>query len=380
MSIQTKIRKIDGKDVIYYYPVISTYKIDKCKTPFWGTGFPSKEDALLEEARLKKELQKSPYAKYLRSTASFKDIREIWLRTRVTKDPATAERDEQYCKIYLSIFDDQDIRKITALDIQDWVTLLTKKYAPKTIALALNLMSQIMNYAINPLHILENNPCADNIQRPTPKRRGVESNKYWTEEKLKYFLNHPLTKKTSYYRMYIIHSAFGMRPGEVCGISINDINLLQRQLSLNHGIDKKGRLTNLKNSGAQRTLTIPSQLIPVFDEQIECAKTLQREDTDYPFLFLTNTGGCITPDTYCQHFQRLIARINKNDGSNQLSPLTPYGLRHTFATLSLAKGINMKIIAEIMGDSVETIMANYVHVVDQMSADSLEMFASTIFN
>ena len=40
----------------------------------------------------------------------------------------------------------------------------------------------------------------------------------------------------------------------------------------------------------------------------------------------------------------------------------------------------MKIVADIMGDAVETVMSNYVHVLDQMSADSLEAFADAILD
>lgn len=379
MSIQAKIRKINGKDVTYYYPVISTYKIDKSKTPVWGKGFLKKSDAILEEAKMKKELQKSPYAKFRRSKIPFKEVRGSWIKTRVSKEAATAERDASYCNIYLSVFDDIDIRKITALDIQDWVTILTEKYAPKTIAMAFNLMSQIMKYAVNPLGIIEENPCNSNIQRPAPKRRKIEADQYWSEEQLKYFLNHPFTRKDSYYRMYLIHSSFGMRPGEICGISINDLDFSIRRLTLNHGIDKKHRLTDLKNCGAQRALTIPPLLIPVFQEQIKASNILRSKKDSYPSLFVTNTGNLISPDVYCKHLTKLIRRINDN-GNEYLTPITPYGLRHTFATLSIRKGINIKVIAEIMGDSVETVMQNYVHAGEDLSASSLEMFADSILN
>ena len=38
-----------------------------------------------------------------------------------------------------------------------------------------------------------------------------------------------------------------MRPREVCGISKYDIDLTTRRLTLNHGVDMKGHLTDLKN-------------------------------------------------------------------------------------------------------------------------------------
>lgn len=152
MSIQEKIRKINGIQVTYYYPVISTYKYDKC-TPIWGEGFLNRNDAVIAESKMKKQLEKSPYAKRLRTAITFQEVKDEWLKTRATKEETTQIRDKNYCDIYLSVFDDMDVRKITALDIQDWVTLLTGKYAPKTTNMAFNLMSQIMDYAVIPLRI-----------------------------------------------------------------------------------------------------------------------------------------------------------------------------------------------------------------------------------
>ncbi len=380
MSIQEKTRKINGMQVTYYYPVISTYKYDKSKTPVWGEGFPNRADAVIEEKRMKEQLRKSPYANRLRYAITFGEVRAEWIKTRITKEEATRIRDQAYCNIYLSVFDDMDVRKITALDVQDWVTLLTEKYAPKTTNMAFNLLSQIFDYAIMPLRIIKDNPCKENIQKPSPKRRGISSEKFWVQQELKDFLAHPYTKEDLYYCMYILHSASGMRPGEVCGISIYDVELLTRRLSLNHGVDKKGNLTDLKNTGAQRTLTIPKRIIPFIEQQLEYSNVFRSTNSEYPFLFISNSGEKITPDTYCQHLQRLIQRINKSNDRVRLKPLTPYGFRHTFATLSLMNKIPIKVVADIMGVTVQTVMENYAHVIDQMSADSLELFTDTILD
>ena len=51
MSIQKRELIKNGKTVTYYYPVVSTYKIDKNKAPIWGTGFLRKSDAQKEEGK-----------------------------------------------------------------------------------------------------------------------------------------------------------------------------------------------------------------------------------------------------------------------------------------------------------------------------------------
>lgn len=382
MSIQEKTRKKNGKLVKYYYPVVSTYKLNKNKTPVWGPGFLKKEDAKKEEAKMLLNLEKlvSNNSKN-KNKVLFKDIKDSWLKTRVTREANTSERDNDYCNIYLGVFDDMNVHEINAIALQNWVTLLSSKYASKTVNMAFNLMSQIMDYAVSPLNILKENPCKHNIQRPKIKKRGIESDKYWTEEELIYFTTHPYTKEDPYYIMYLTQVTLGLRPGEVCGLSIYDFNNNTNKLTLNHGLDKKNRITDLKNSGAQRTLKLPNSLIQLLNQQVEFSNHLRPQNAKYPFLFVLDVNGSsINPDTYCQHLQRLIKRINKNSPDKQLKSITPYGLRHTFATLSISKGVHIKAIAEAMGDSVETVMKNYAHILEQLTNDSLELMADIILS
>lgn len=134
--------------------------------------------------------------------------------------------------------------------------------------------------------------------------------------------------------------------GKVCGLSAYDINLATKLITLNHGLDKKNRLTDLKNTGAQRTLRIPNSLIQPIKTQMDYNNTVRSKSEKYPYLFVLQNGASINPDTYCQHFQRLIRKINKTSSDIYLKQLTPYGLRHTFATLSLFKGVHIKAVAK----------------------------------
>ena len=400
MSIQEKQKTSKtGKAETYYYPVVSTYRINKKKTPLWGPGYLRKTEAKRKEHKMQLRINEllqhdpslyknldigkvltddTPIDEILRTipgNCNFKSLRQRWIETRITKDINTAERDTAYCDIYLAVFDDRNINEITAEIVQTWVTFLTKKYAPKTVNMAFNLLSQIMEYAISPLHILKENPCKENIARPTNRNKGIDSSKFWSKEELRYFLSHPYTKADPYCFMYTVHSTFGMRPGEVCGISIYDLTLSDTMhlFTLNHGLDKKNRLTDLKNSGAQRSLRIPNSLIQGFQKQIDKSNRLRSKTDKYHFLFVLDNGSSINPDTYCQHFQRLIERINADSDKIHLKPITPYGLRHTFATLSLLNGVHIKAVAEAMGDSVETVMKNYAHIIEQMTNDSFEL-------
>ncbi|MCP1101958.1 integrase [Aequitasia blattaphilus] len=387
MSIQKKKRKSNGKTVTYYYPVISLYAITGEKKYKWGNAYLRHGDAVKEEARMKLEISKDSLQLKEKENTLFKIGKELWLKTRITKDKSTQERDTNYANIYLGILDDYSFKELTPEVIQDWVTFLTERYAAATVNDAFNLLSQVFEYCIEPLRVISKNPCKANIQRPTRKSKGVESDKYWTEEALMFFMNHPLTKQDHYYNLYRIHATFGMRPGEICGISIRDVLLKNKLLTLNYGLDHKKRKTDLKNSGAQRSLRLPDKVIPLLETQIKLSNSLRSSSDEYQYLFVDEHGECISTSNYRNHLRRLIARINKAEekkGNTEerffLNPITPYGFRHTFATLALIKKVHIKVVGEIMGDSVETIMRNYAHIVEKMSDTALDLMSDIIID
>ena len=84
MSIQKRELIKNGKTVTYYYPVVSTYKIDKNKAPIWGTGFLRKSDAQKEEARMKMMVDELVRKRDLKlSKTDFHTIRDVYKRQSI---------------------------------------------------------------------------------------------------------------------------------------------------------------------------------------------------------------------------------------------------------------------------------------------------------
>ena len=58
---------------------------------------------------------------------------------------------------------------------------------------------------------------------------------------------------------------------------------------------------------------------------------------------------------------------------------TPYGLRHTFATLALQAGVPAKVVSERLGHStVAMTLDTYSHVTSNMQADAAEVVGQII--
>ena len=54
--------------------------------------------------------------------------------------------------------------------------------------------------------------------------------------------------------------------------------------------------------------------------------------------------------------------------------VTPYVLRHSWCTHAIASGVPPALVARLMGDSVETIMRNYEHLVPGHLRDAVEVW------
>ena len=56
--------------------------------------------------------------------------------------------------------------------------------------------------------------------------------------------------------------------------------------------------------------------------------------------------------------------------------ITLHGLRHTFASLQLARGEHLKVVQELLGHSSATVTADiYSHVIPGLKEDAVDRFA-----
>ena len=51
---------------------------------------------------------------------------------------------------------------------------------------------------------------------------------------------------------------------------------------------------------------------------------------------------------------------------SEVSHVTFHALRHTFATTLISHGVDVKTVAALLGDRMETVMKTYIHYTDDM--------------
>ena len=82
----------------------------------------------------------------------------------------------------------------------------------------------------------------------------------------------------------------------------------------------------------------------------------------------TKNGTVITP----RNIDRIFRRIAVGAGLPEEKIYGIHALRHTFATLLLSNGVDIKTVSELLGHSDVTITYNtYIHVVDDLKRKAL---------
>ncbi len=158
-------------------------------------------------------------------------------------------------------------------------------------------------------------------------------------------------KNSGVFEMYYLELATGLRRGELLGLKWDDINLdigviqVKRQVAR---IDGEVVEAPLKTKNSYRTLSIGADAIEILREQ--------RSKVAGEYVFPSPNGGPISPDSVLHMLHRVLDRAG-------LPPLRFHDLRHTFSTLALQNGVDIKTVSGMLGHySAGFTLDTYAHV------------------
>ena len=201
-----------------------------------------------------------------------------------------------------------------------------------------------MNFAVAQ-RILAENPCKA-VALPKLEHKEMQT---IPAAQLVVFLDE--AKVSGVYELYYIELATGLRRGELLGLKWEDIDLtagvirVRRQVSR---IDGKIVEAPLKTKNAYRMVTISPQAIEVLNTQ--------KAKTHGEYVFSNPSGGPISPDSVNNMLKRVLKRAG-------IPRVRFHDLRHTFATLALQNGVDIKTVSGMLGHfSAGFTLDTYAHV------------------
>ncbi len=165
----------------------------------------------------------------------------------------------------------------------------------------------------------------------------------------------------------------GLRIGEVCALTWDDIDLENEVIHVRHTVarvkdsnpnsDKKTVLIidEPKTKAAKRNIPIPSTLLPVICEFREISSSGYIASDKNTFL---------SPRTFEYRYHRVL-------DSCGVSSVNYHALRHTFATRCVEAGVDVKSLSEVLGHANVSVTLNtYVHSSMSLKKCQLEKMAA----
>lgn len=266
------------------------------------------------------------------------------------------------------------IEKLTSLTLQKFYKkLLTEGRVPriesekqpkglsaKTVRNINQVISSAMDMAVKHKLILSNptNGCE------LPKVEHKEMHTIHAEQ-LGAFLRE--AKESGVYELYYLDLATGLRRGELLGLKWGDVDLdhgvihVRRQVSRINGEVKE---VPLKTKNSYRNISISKDAVEMLKEMEE-HKTCE-------YVFPSPNGGPISPDSVLNMLHRVLDRAG-------LPSIRFNDLRHTFATLALQNGVDIKTVSGMLGHfSAGFTLDTYAHVTTAAQKEAANTMGSVL--
>lgn len=258
------------------------------------------------------------------------------------------------------------IKDVKLSDAKDWVLRMkTKGYAYQTIANHKRSLKAAFYTAIQDNDLSKNPfdfPISDVLDDDTPPKTPLTQAQ---ETSLLAFITRDRVY-SKYRDEIIILLGTGLRISELCGLTMNDVDIENSLIHVNHQLlrrsDNSYYIEEPKTESSIRTIpmshTVRQALVRVLQRSKD--KHTFICDGHSGFLFLNRNSKPRTAVNYESIFRGLRGKYNKKHEHNPLPcPFTAHTLRHTFCTKLAHSGMNPKALQYIMGHKNITMTLNY---------------------
>ncbi len=159
------------------------------------------------------------------------------------------------------------------------------------------------------------------------------------------------------YKVFLLELSTGMRKGEILGLKWGDLNLDTGELRISREVvraNSKTLVTPPKTKSSIRTVVLPPYMVEMLAKMKATAKY------DWIFPSPVNLGEPRNPSAIYHRCQLILERAS-------CKKVRFHDLRHTFATMAIENGMDIKTLSDMIGHiSSETTLNIYSHITDTM--------------
>lgn len=290
------------------------------------------------------------------------------------------------------------LQSLTPSVLQDFVNAQKKKgFSKQHVDLILSTFKGSLNYAIEPLQLIQSNPMIY-VKPPKMEKKPRKRIILQKEEWQKIIERFPFDSKHHVPLMIGFHT--GLRIGEVYGLTWNDIDLDAGTITVNKQqirfkpskqVKNRWCFAPPKSKASYRTIRIGQTLIDVLKKhklrqkefKLACGEyyiryktkhikdeihdLIQSADGDIDLVCTNEDGSWMTPETF-RHCSKVIKQ-------NLMIQFDFHALRHTHATWLAENGVNPKNLQMRLGhEKIETTLQTYIHDTKAMADETVDIF------
>lgn len=196
-------------------------------------------------------------------------------------------------------------------------------------------------------------PLRTPIYKPQKEKQELEILSYEAQSAIELFVCENLSGTN----VGVLISLYtGLRIGEICALSWDDVDLIEGIIHVRHTIARvksKDAVTKTmlvieepKTKASKRDIPIPSVLLPILTKYKGISKS---------HYVVADGSEFISPRTYEYRYHRLLEHCG-------VKAINYHALRHTFASRCIEVGVDVKSLSEILGHKNSSItLTTYVH-------------------
>jgi integrase/recombinase XerD len=251
---------------------------------------------------------------------------------------------------------DRSAKNVTKLDIMSYLTEVRKNGCSDTTRNRKLFAIRSFYKGLKDMEVIESNPAAE-VKLSKTERNHLPV--YLEEKDLKKFLQQVGGGYSSRnIAIFLLMAYAGLRVGEVHRLNVSDFFPSRSNIH----VSGKGR--------KWRAVPLPEALTDLLQQEIEQRRTPNRSVETA--LFISQKGYRLSIRQIQTIAQQTFEKLQEQNESLRDLKLSCHKLRHSFATLLLKQGTDIRVVKELMGhESIETTMI-YTHVSDTQKESAMQ--------
>jgi integrase len=345
-------------------------------------GFKTKREAKAAEAEALRRIRDGVFVEPSRLTVGAY-LTEVWLPSMASQVRATTLGGYRHnVRAYLvPRLGDIPLQRLTAARVGAFCGELVtsggqggRPLSPKTVRYVHTTLRRALRDAVAD-GLMVRNVAA---QARPPRARRVEM-RTWTAVEVGTFL--ASVREDRLYAAWLLLATLGLRRGELLGLRWLDVDLTTGRIAIRHTlvmVDGKPATAEPKTGKGRRSLTLAPDVLDALRahraQQVAERLSWGADYTDSGLVVTTEQGRPMHPETFSGLFTRLAARAG-------LPAIRLHDLRHSTASILLARGVHPKVVSELLGHAtIALTLDTYSHVIPSLQSEAAAVMAAAVLD